>query len=80
MSAIVLQVLVAIIGLAKWYYAQQQTEAARYAELQKGRSDIVNGNVGAVESRIDRLLVGSNPSTVGHLPSAESLERRIGSL
>jgi len=47
--------------------------------IQKGRKDLGDGNVVAVESRIDSLLTNSDSSNAG-IESAEDAERRISQL
>lgn len=60
----------------------QRKKEAEDAAILQGRADIVSGNVGAVESRVDGLLAGETgtaDSAVG-LESAEDVERRISQL
>lgn len=73
---------IAVIGLLgtflKWYLGRDKT----YEATQRGRSDIQNGNTGAVSERVDRVLAdqaGTADNPAGE-PSAEDVERRISQL
>jgi hypothetical protein len=74
-----------VIAVLLKAYISRQPERERddhEKEIQTGRQDIVAGDVGAVESRIDGLLAdqaGPGDSATGE-PSAEDVEGRIGRL
>lgn len=74
--------LVTIAGLLVKAWLTSAPERQKEAEneaIQKGRADLVDGNVDAIESRIDRLCNGSSGSVAG-LESAEDIEGRISRL
>lgn len=51
----------------------------KYNDAQNSRQDVVDGDISAIESDVDRLLVATSNSVTGE-PSAEDVERRIGQL
>ena len=62
--------------------APERLKAAEDAKTQQGRTDIVVGDVGALESRIDGVLAGEagTADSATGVESAEDVERRIGQL
>lgn len=57
----------------------RQKEAENEA-IQKGRTDLGNGNIDAIESRIDRVCDNEPGHSDAGVQSAEDIERRIGNL
>jgi len=76
MTIVILQIVSALIGIIALL---MQRPKDKYNDAQNSRQDVVDGNVSAIESDIDRLLVGTNNS-VTREPSAEDVERRISQL
>lgn len=76
MTIVILQIVSALIGIITLL---MQRPKDKYNDAQNNRQDVVNGNVPAIESDIDRVLVGTNSSSAGE-PSAEDVERRISQL
>lgn len=80
MAAIILQIIVGILGLAKAYsdfYNSASAQASRRAkEVQDGRKDIADGNVNAVSERIDRVP-DPTPGDSPRLGDDQDTERRF---
>jgi len=76
MTIVILQIVSALIGIITLL---MQRPKDKYNDAQNSRQDVVDGNVPAIESDIDRLLVGTN-SSAAREPSAEDVERRISQL
>ena len=57
-------------------------EEADYEKTQRGRSDIVNGNTGALELRVDRLLANQarSSNSVAGLPNTADAQKRLDAL
>ena len=77
MTAVILQVVVGIIGLIKFWYSQQQTETAKeargYDEIQEIRKAIGGMDVDELNARLDRLL--SDGSATGQYDTSNLAER-----
>ena len=76
MTIVILQIVSALIGIIALL---MQRPKDKYNDAQNNRQEVVDGNVSAIESNVDRLLVGTNSSPAGE-PSAEDVERRISQL
>ena len=69
MIIVICQIVAGIIGLLSLWYQEYQSAESK-AERQKEadnekRIDLVTGNVGAVEQRIDAILCKTNSSNAG---------------
>lgn len=76
MTIVILQIAAALIGIVSLLMQQPKD---KYNDAQNNRQDVINGNTAAVESHIDRLLVGTNSGVTGE-PSAEDVQRRLSQL
>jgi len=67
--------ILSILGLLlKWWLDSnpRRMEEARNDEIEQGRRDLVDGDVAAVEQRIDRLLRATAEADNRHAGSADS--------
>lgn len=66
-GAAVTAIITLIIALMKWWQSRQpeRDQENRYDAIQQGRNDIANGDVDAVNGRIDRLLSDVSLPTTG---------------
>lgn len=77
-AAVISGALTIIALLLKAYLNRDKNDEQTEA-IQEKRQDIVDGDVAAIESRIDELLTNADGSAAG-IESAEDAERRIGNL
>lgn len=67
----IVSLIVTVLGIASLILniyisnSPKRREEERNAEIEKGREDIVNGNVDAVEQRIDRLCRAEDDRNAG---------------
>lgn len=81
-AAVIASVLgIILVALKQWAANSPAREKeAADEKIQHGRQDISNGNVDAVQQRIDGLLNDTNGNSNAGVESAEDAHRRISKL
>lgn len=76
-GAAVTAIITLIIALMKWWQSRQpeRDQENRYDAIQQGRNDIANGDVDAVNGRIDQLLSQQSDDSTGQRSTPVTAER-----
>ena len=76
-GAAVTAIITLIIALMKWWQSRQpeRDQENRYDVIQQGRNDIANGDVDAVNGRIDQLLSQQSDDSTGQRSTPVTAER-----
>jgi len=80
-GAAIATALAIIAGALKWWQNGKpaRNQEKRNAEIQKGRTDIANGNAAAVSARLDSLLA-PGPGSAPRLGDDQDTARRLAAI